>query len=117
MTLLIEQKCVACRSDAPHVTEREVAELHPQVPEWTLLEENGVRKFQRVFRFPDFATALGFTIAVGGAAEAKGHHPLLLTDWGRVTVTWWTHKIKDLHRNDFIMAAKTDQLYKPPQES
>ncbi len=117
MTLLIEQKCVACRSDAPHVTDEDVAELHPQVPEWTLLEENGVRKLQRVFRFSDFATALSFTVGVGEAAEAEGHHPLLVTDWGRVTVTWWAHKIRDLHRNDFIMAAKTDHLYTPPKES
>ena len=117
MALLVGQRCVACRADSPHVTDEEVAELHPHVPDWELGEENGVRKLRRLFRFPDFASALGFTMAVGKAAEAEGHHPLLLTDWGKVTVTWWTHKIKDLHRNDFIMAAKTDQLYKPPQES
>jgi len=50
------------------------------------------------------------TNRVGALAEAEGHHPALLTEWGRVTVTWWTHKIRGLHRNDFIMAAKTDGL-------
>src|SRR5262249_11555034 len=57
------------------------------------------------------AQALAFTNAIGELAEAEGHHPALLTEWGRTTVTWWTHKIKGLHRNDFVMAAKTDELY------
>jgi 4a-hydroxytetrahydrobiopterin dehydratase len=56
---------------------------------------------------------LEFTKKVGELAEVEGHHPALLTEWGRTTVTWWTHKIKGLHRNDFIMAAKTDELYQP----
>jgi len=54
---------------------------------------------------------LRFTVQVGELAEAEGHHPVIVTEWGRVTVTWWTHKIKGLHHNDFIMAAKTSQLY------
>jgi 4a-hydroxytetrahydrobiopterin dehydratase len=48
---------------------------------------------------------------VGELAEAEGHHPVLVTRWGSVTVIWWTHKIRGLHRNDFIMAAKTDALF------
>jgi 4a-hydroxytetrahydrobiopterin dehydratase len=67
-------------------------------------------RLERAFKFKDFAEALAFTIKVGEIAEAEGHHPALLTEWGRVTVTWWTHKIRGLHRNDFIMAAKTDHL-------
>ena len=66
---------------------------------------------RRVFTFDDFAQALRFTDEVGAVAEEEGHHPALLTEWGRTTVSWWTHKIKGLHRNDFIMAAKTDELY------
>ena len=61
--------------------------------------------------YPTFAAALAFTNRVGALAEAEGHHPALLTEWGHVTVTWWTHKIRGLHRNDFIMAAKTDALF------
>ncbi len=110
MTLL-KERCVACRADSPQVTDEEIAELHPQVPEWELLLEDGIRKLRRVFRFRNFAQALTFTNAVGHLAEAEGHHPALLTVWGRVTVTWWTHKIRGLHRNDFVMSAKTDQLY------
>ncbi|HSE95394.1 MAG TPA: 4a-hydroxytetrahydrobiopterin dehydratase, partial [Methylomirabilota bacterium] len=60
--------------------------------------------------FPTFVAALDFTNRVGALAEAEGHHPALLTEWGRVTVSWWTHAIRGLHRNDFVMAAKTDRL-------
>ena len=108
---LTAEKCVACRRDAPTVTDAEIAELHPQVPDWELVELDGIKRLRRVFPFDDFAQALAFTDEVGAVAEAQGHHPALLTEWGRVTVSWWTHKIKGLHRNDFIMAAKTDELY------
>ena len=105
-------RCVACRSDAPTVTEAEIAELQPQVPEWEITEQEGIRTLSRVFRFDDFAKALAFTNALGQLAEEEDHHPALLTEWGRVTVTWWTHKIRGLHRNDFVMAAKADELYR-----
>lgn len=103
--------CVACRRDAPTVTAEEVAELGPEIPDWDLVEEDGVDRLRRVFSFGDFASALAFTDRVGALAEEQGHHPALLTEWGRVTVSWWTHKIRGLHRNDFIMAAKTDAAY------
>ncbi|HXF97153.1 MAG TPA: 4a-hydroxytetrahydrobiopterin dehydratase [Gaiellaceae bacterium] len=109
---LAEERCVACRRDAPRVSEAEIAELHPQVPDWELVEEEGILRLRRVFGFDDFAQALDFTRRVGELAEAEGHHPALLTEWGRTTVTWWTHKIRGLHRNDFVMAAKTDRLYR-----
>jgi 4a-hydroxytetrahydrobiopterin dehydratase len=104
-------KCVACRRDAPTVTDAEIAELHPQVADWELVEEDGIKKLRRAFSFADFAGAMSFTNAIADIAEQEGHHPALLTEWGRTTVTWWTHKIRGLHRNDFIMAAKTDELY------
>jgi 4a-hydroxytetrahydrobiopterin dehydratase len=78
------------------------------------VERDGVRRLERVFTFANFADALAFTNRVGALAEAAGHHPALLTEWGRVTVAWWTHKIGGLHRNDFIMARKTDALTAPP---
>ena len=112
MEALRELSCVACRSDAPTATEAEIAELQPQVPEWEILEQEGIKKLSRGFRFDDFAKALAFTNALGELAEEEGHHPALLTEWGRTTVTWWTHKIKGLHRNDFVMAAKADELYR-----
>ncbi len=109
-TQLLKEKCVACRADSPRVTEAEIAELTPIISDWRLFEEGGIPKLDRVFRFPDFAQALAFTSRVGALAESEDHHPRIVTEWGRVSVTWWTHKIRNLHRNDFIMAAKTDQI-------
>ncbi len=111
MSELTQLKCVACRRGAPTVTAEEITEFHPQVPDWVIVERDSINRLERVFKFKDFVEALDFTNRVGEIAEAEGHHPAMLTEWGRVTVTWWTHKIGGLHRNDFIMAAKTDQVY------
>ncbi len=111
MDELIQMKCEACQRGAPQVTAEESRTLHMQVADWALVERDGIQRLERVFDFPDFRGALTFTNAVGALAEEEGHHPALLTEWGNVTVTWWTHKIRGLHQNDFIMAAKTDQLF------
>jgi len=108
---LLQMKCTACRGDEPTLTDAEVAELLPRVPEWQVVQREGIEHLERMFRFRNFAQALAFTNRVGEQAEDEGHHPALLTEWGRVTVTWWTHKIGGLHRNDFIMAAKTDEIF------
>ena len=110
-TELAQQKCVPCRGFEPALDQESIALLHKGVPDWKVKEVKGVPRLQRSFKFDDFAEALAFTNQVGQAAEAEDHHPLIRTEWGRVTVSWWTHKIKGLHNNDFIMAAKTDQLY------
>jgi 4a-hydroxytetrahydrobiopterin dehydratase len=110
MDALKNEKCTACRRDSPLVTVAEMLELKPLIPEWTLVERDGIQRLERVFRFSNFAEALNFTNRVGAIAEEEGHHPAILTEWGRVTVTLWTHKIRGLHRNDFIMAAKLDAL-------
>ncbi|QBQ53485.1 4a-hydroxytetrahydrobiopterin dehydratase [Nitrosococcus wardiae] len=107
---LSTMQCEACDAGAPQVTEAEIRELHPQVPEWKVIEENNIRRLQRIFKFSNFAEALDFTNKIGALAEKVGHHPAILTEYGQVTVSWWSHKIKGLHKNDFIMAAKTDQL-------
>ncbi|MGK7925123.1 MAG: 4a-hydroxytetrahydrobiopterin dehydratase [Spirulina sp.] len=110
MEELSEQVCVPCRGTLPPVTPEEIAELKPQIPEWNIIEEQEELHLQRIYRFPDFKIALAFTQRVGEEAEKVGHHPALLTEWGQVTVTWWTHAIDGLHRNDFIMASKTDKV-------
>jgi 4a-hydroxytetrahydrobiopterin dehydratase len=110
MSTLQESTCTACRADAPRVTDEEIAELRPQIPDWQIVERDGIPRLERAFRLKNFAQALDFTNKVGALAEGEGHHPALLTQWGSVTVTWWTHKIRGLHRNDLIMAAKTDRL-------
>ena len=81
-----------------------------QLPQWDIVQQDGVSRLQRVYRFKNFVEALAFTNRVGDLAESEGHHPLLITEWGRVTVQWWTHKIGGLHVNDFIMAARADEL-------
>jgi len=114
MTELTNQKCQACRADAPRATENEIKSLLPQIPDWQIIEIDGVNRLTRVFKFSDFAEALAFANQVGAIAEEEGHHPAILTEWGKVTVSWWTHKIHGLHVNDFIMAAKTGDLLTPP---
>jgi 4a-hydroxytetrahydrobiopterin dehydratase len=111
MSELAQTKCTACRRGEPALTEEEISALHPRVPGWSVVEYGGVERLERAFTFKNFREALAFTNRVGEAAEEEGHHPALLTEWGRVTVTWWTHKIGGLHRNDFIMAARTDALF------
>lgn len=111
MNTLMQMKCVAYREDEPAITETEIAEYEPLIPDWKIVERASVQRLERVFKLKNFSQALALTNKVGELAEAEDHHPAILTEWGRVTVTWWTHKVKGLHRNDFIMAAKTDAVY------
>lgn len=106
---LSEQKCEACQAGAPMVSDEELALLMKEIPDWVPVVVDGVMQLQREYKFKNFKLALAFTNKVGELAEAEFHHPGILTEWGKVTVTWWTHAIGGLHRNDFIMAAKTDQ--------
>lgn len=107
---LTQMKCVPCRGGEPPLTAEQVFVLQPAVPGWDVIEVDGIQRLKRVFKFKNFAEAMAFTDKVGALAEAEDHHPALLTEWGKVTVTWWTHKIKGLHQNDFIMAAKTNEF-------
>ncbi len=109
-TLLCNQTCVPCSGNVPPVSEVEMAELKPQIPDWAIVYDNGKARLQRIYQLPDFRTALTFTQQIGELAEEINHHPAILTEWGKVTVTWWTHAINGLHQNDFIMAAKTDAI-------
>jgi 4a-hydroxytetrahydrobiopterin dehydratase len=111
MDQLTQLKCIACRKGEPTVTDEEIAEFRPQVPGWNIVEVDGINHLVKEFKFDSFVHALAFTNKIGELAEEEGHHPALLTEWGKVTVSWWTHKIGGLHRNDFIMAAKTDQAF------
>lgn len=110
MANLRDMECVPCRGNEPAVTDEEIAAYRPQIPDWEIIEVEGVKHLKRAFSFKNFAEALAFTNRVGELAEKEDHHPMLITEWGKVTVHWWTHKIGGLHRNDFIMAARTDNL-------
>ncbi len=111
MNALKQEHCVACRPESPRVTTQELADFAPQIPEWRVIEREGEQRLERVFRFSNFAEALAFTTRVGDLAEEEDHHPLIVLEWGKVTVEWWTHKIHGLHRNDLVMASKTDAIY------
>lgn len=110
MVDLTQMQCEACKVGAPQANPEEIAEYMPQIPQWKIIEVDGINRLQRLFEFSDFKQALAFTNKVGALAEQHDHHPEIVTEWGRVTVTWWSHKIKGLHVNDFVMAAKTDTL-------
>lgn len=107
---LAEMHCEACHKGAEPVSDIEARKYLCELPDWKIVEEEGEKRLRRSYEFDDFAQALEFTDRVGGLAEEVDHHPAILTEYGKVTVTWWTHKIGGLHRTDFIMAARTDNL-------
>ena len=115
MEQLNQTHCVPCSRGAPQATDSEIAEYLTQLPGWSVLEVAGEKRLTKSFAFKNFAYALAFTNRVGELAEEEGHHPTLLTEWGKVTATWWTHKIGGLHQNDFVMAAKTDEAFMSAQ--
>ncbi|RXS44320.1 4a-hydroxytetrahydrobiopterin dehydratase [Idiomarina sp. 29L] len=110
MAQLDKERCEACHADAPKVSDDELKELMREIPDWTPVTNDGVMMLQREYKFKNFKQALAFTNRVGEIAEEEKHHPEITTEWGKVTVTWWTHAINGLHKNDFIMAAKTDKV-------
>lgn len=111
MTELAAEKCISLEGGGSALTDSEVQDLLPQVQQWGIKEADGMKRLEKVFKFKNFAEAMEFTNEVGRIAEEQDHHPLIITEWGKVTLNWWTHKIGGLHRNDFIMAAKTDEIY------
>ena len=110
MNNLSQMKCLPCRKGDPPLTDGEIANLHPQVPGWQVIEVDGIKRLQHVFKFNSYPEALDFTNKVASIAEEQDHHPLIILEWGRVTIQWWTHVVKGLHQNDFIMASKVDVI-------
>ena len=111
MNSLSEQSCEACKVGAPKVSDDELAVLLKDIPDWSIEVRDNVMQLEKCFSFKKYVDSVAFTNRVAEVSELQGHHPAVLLEWGKVTVTWWSHKIKALHKNDFIMAAKTDQLY------
>ncbi|WP_407316749.1 4a-hydroxytetrahydrobiopterin dehydratase [Pseudomonas sp. nanlin1] len=103
-------QCQACRGDAVAVDAAQALRLLQALEGWRIETRDGVRQLEKTYTLGNFADALALTVAIGAQAEAQDHHPALLTEWGKVTVTWWTHAIGGLHLNDFIMAARTERL-------
>lgn len=111
MAELATTHCVPCRKGAPKVTPGEARDLLAELPGWRIAEREGEERLEKEYDFPTFVSAMAFTMRVGEIAEAEGHHPAILVEWGRATVSWWTHAIHGLHLNDFVMAARTDAEY------
>ncbi len=111
MTALAKKACVACSGGLPPLGAGEISAFLKQVPGWTLISEGGISKIERTFAFNNFKEAVAFVNDVAGVAEAEGHHPdILIHGFRNVRLMLYTHAIKGLHENDFIVAAKVDQL-------
>lgn len=111
MHLLAQQNISATPKTAIQLTSVEKAELSVQVPDWEVIVSEGIETLRRVYKLKTFLAAMEFANQISTIAEQGDHHPALLIEWGRVTVTWWSHSIGGLHLNDFVMAAKTDEIY------
>ncbi|TPV93889.1 MAG: 4a-hydroxytetrahydrobiopterin dehydratase [Myxococcales bacterium FL481] len=108
MTELCDLECAPCRGGVPPMAPEEIATYLTRLGGgWEVIDHHHLTK---TYEFPDFATALAFTNAMGAVAEAQGHHPDIYLAWGKVQLTIWTHKIDGLAEADFVLAAKADRL-------
>lgn len=105
---LDQQSCVPCRGGIPPLSAPEAAQFLQQTPGWELIDD--ATRIRRTFRFDKFVPAMAFAQKVGELAEKQGHHPDITFGWGYCTVLFYTHKIRGLHENDFVMAAKVNAL-------
>ena len=110
MNQLSKLECEACRVGAPLLSPEEIERDLGLVPDWELIEEDNIQKLSRTFATKNYSNTMKFVNEVAALAESANHHPLMIVDFRQVTVIWWSHKIKGLHKNDFIMAAKTSDL-------
>lgn len=115
-TILAEQDCQACTKDSTPVSNKQALDYLDQLPDWEIVEVDGVPQLQKTFTVKPYTHTLAFTLAVGELAERRNHHPAMLVEWGKLRVSWWTHVIKGLHLNDFILAAQTDALFEELQK-
>ena len=108
---LIGKKCEPCRVGATLATQTETDEYMRQLPKWKIVEIGGIKRLTRTYNFNNFMEAMSFSNKIANVAEEENHHPTIVTEWGKVTVSWWSHIIKGVHLNDFIMASKTEVLF------
>ncbi len=105
---LTAKTCTPCRGNIPPLTRAEAERYLREAPGWNLIES--ATRLKRKFEFRTFMGALDFVNKVGALSEEEGHHPDVSFGWGYCTVVFYTHKIKGLHENDFIMCAKVNEL-------
>lgn len=108
--MLNDLRCEACSSDAVALGQEERRLLLTELDGWQVIERDGIPQLEKVYTFKNYKQAWAFANLVSELAEEEFHHPSILLEWGKVTVTWWSHSIKGLHQNDFICAAKCDKL-------
>lgn len=109
---LVKMRCVACEGGEPPLKPEEISRLQPQVPTWKVTTVDGHPSLVKTFEFKNFAESIDFVNRVRNVAEAEGHHPDVHVHWGTVRLENWTHATGGLHTNDFVLAAKVDQLIK-----
>jgi 4a-hydroxytetrahydrobiopterin dehydratase len=107
---LKDMECEACGKHTKIIDLKKKTELKGQLPSWQLVS-NKVEQLQKTYTFKNFILSLEFANKVGSLAEENDHHPEITVKWGEATIVWWTHSVNGLHENDFILAAKTDDLY------
>lgn len=108
--MLDELRCEACTKESIALSSQEVQSMLLELDNWMMVEREGIPQLEKVYTFKNFKLAWAFSNHVAELAEQEFHHPSIVLEWGKVTVTWWSHSIKGLHKNDFICAAKCDQL-------
>lgn len=111
MKALEDQACQVCEKNTEALTAEEQQSLMPQLPNWTIVTVDEVLHLRRIYSLSGWPQTMQLAIAIGEEAERENHHPMLCVEWGRLTVDWWTHSIRGLFINDFIMAARSDELY------
>ena len=107
---LKESKCEACTIDAPLVSDSEAKILLLELDGWVIESDSGINQLTKTYKFFNYGESVNFSNKVAGLAESEDHHPKIVLEYGSVEVSWWSHKIKGLHKNDFICAAKTDLI-------
>lgn len=112
MSELANEQCSACKVGAPTVDTDEARQLLLEIPDWAIVTIKDIALLRREYKFNNFISAQAYVNSVAAMAEERQHHPEITFGWGYARLTWYTHKIKGLHRNDFVCAAKSDQLFK-----
>ena len=112
MNILAQSSCEACKKSSVSLTNHELDNLLPEIPDWQLCNDNGINKLQKIYTTQSYQQAINLTIAIAKLAELENHHPKITLEYSQVTVQWWTHILNGLHKNDVIMAAKTSEIFK-----
>jgi 4a-hydroxytetrahydrobiopterin dehydratase len=110
MLPLVQRNCVH-RDQSEGLTPEQVTTYNAELPDWKIVQVKTVDRIRRSFKFKNFSQAIEFTNLVGEISEEQDHHPVIVLEWANARISWWTHTVKGLSENDFIMAAKTDALY------